>query len=191
MGRSWTSEVDAGVWLTIIERPSDVTSLETLSLRVGLALAPALDPLADSRIRLKWPNDLYVGSRKLGGILIEARWREGRPDWVAIGLGVNLRPPPTEHRAIGLRLGLTADDVLDRVVPRLREAARATGPLTGAELQAFGERDLAAGRACVEPAIGVVQGIDPAGALLVDVSSRGSRQIVAVRAGSLVLREDQ
>lgn len=191
MGRSWTSEPGAGVWLTMIERPPDATALETLSLRIGLAVAPALDALADSPIRLKWPNDLYVGSRKLAGVLIEARWREGRPEWVAIGLGINLRPPTSETKAIGLRAGVTADEVLDRVVPAMRHAAGIAGSLTGAELARFAERDLAAGRACVEPAVGVVQGIDPAGALLVDVSSRDSTQIVVIRAGSLVFREDQ
>jgi BirA family biotin operon repressor/biotin-[acetyl-CoA-carboxylase] ligase len=191
MGRSWRSEPGAGVWITMIERPADPTAVETLSLRVGLAVAPALDALAESPVRLKWPNDLYLGPRKLAGILIEARWREGRPEWVAIGLGINLRPPTSETRAAGLRVGVSRDDVLERVVPAMRAAARMIGPLTGIELATFGERDLAVGRACLEPAVGVVQGIDPAGALLVDVSSRGSKQVVAVRAGSLVFREDQ
>lgn len=191
MGRPWWSEPGAGVWLTMIERPTDATSLETLSLRVGLAVAPTLDALADSRIRLKWPNDLYVGMRKLAGILIEARWREGHPEWVAIGVGINLRPPASETRATGLRAGVSRDEVLVRVVPAIRAAARMGGPLTGAELATFAERDLAVGRACLEPAIGVVQGIDSTGALLVDVSSRGSKQVVVVRAGSLVFQEDQ
>lgn len=190
-GRSWRSKPGAGVWITMIERPADATALETLSLRVGLAVAPALDALADSPVRLKWPNDLYVGMRKLAGILIEARWREGHPEWVAIGLGINLRPPDSETRAAGLRAGVRRDEVLERVVPAIRAAARMRGPLTEAELAMFAERDLAAGRACLEPAVGVVQGIDSAGALLVDVSSRGSKQVVVVRAGSLVFREDQ
>src|SRR5438874_2355852 len=105
MGRAWRSEPGGGVWMTVIERPTDGLALETLSLRVGLLVAPALDALAASPIRLKWPNDLYVGDRKLAGILIEARWREGRPDWVAIGVGINLRPPVDEGQAIGLRDG--------------------------------------------------------------------------------------
>jgi BirA family transcriptional regulator, biotin operon repressor / biotin---[acetyl-CoA-carboxylase] ligase len=191
MGRSWRSEPGAGVWLTMIERPADATALETLSLRVGLGVAPALDALAESPVRLKWPNDLYLGTRKLAGILIEARWREGRPEWVAIGLGINLRPPASEARAVGLRSGVRRDEVLDRVVPAIRAAARTHGPLSSAELASFAERDLAAGRACVEPAVGVVRGIDSAGALLVDVTSRETKEVVAVRAGSLVFREDR
>jgi BirA family biotin operon repressor/biotin-[acetyl-CoA-carboxylase] ligase len=191
MGRTWRSEPGAGVWLTMIERPTDASAIDTLSLRVGLGIAPALDSLAESSVRLKWPNDLYVGNRKLAGILIEARWREGQPEWVAIGVGINLRPPREAAGAAGLRPGATRDEVLERVVPAIRAAAQLTGQLTGVELAKFAERDFAVGRACLEPAVGVVQGIDSAGALLVDVSSRGSKQVVVVRAGSLVLEEDQ
>ena len=59
-----------------------------LALRVGLRLARALDRFAPEPLRLKWPNDLYVDDKKLAGILIEARWRESRLEWVAIGLVV-------------------------------------------------------------------------------------------------------
>lgn len=190
-GRSWRSEPDAGVWLTLIERPAGPAALEVLSLRVGLTMASALDDLATSPIRLKWPNDLYVDRRKLGGILIEARWREGRPDWVSIGVGINLRPPEGEGRAAGLREGVSRDQVLDAVVPAIRSAAEGVGPLSATELAAFADRDLAAGQACTEPAVGVVQGIDPTGGLLVDISSSGSPHVIVVRAGSLVLAEDQ
>ena len=191
IGRSWRSEPGGGVWLSMIERPKGDAAIDVLSLRVGLAIAPPLDAFAESPTRLKWPNDLYVGGRKLAGVLIEARWREGRLDWVAIGVGINLRPPSSERRATGLRDGVQRDDVLDAVVPAIRAAAGRVGLLSPEELAAFADRDFAAGRACVEPVIGVVQGIDSAGSLLVNVSSRGSGDIVAVRAGSLVLEEDQ
>ena len=88
-GKSWTSEPDAGLWCTLIERPRDARALEVLALRVGLHLADALAPLVDGAVQLKWPNDLYVHDRKLGGILIEVRWRDARPEWVAIGVGIN------------------------------------------------------------------------------------------------------
>jgi len=189
-GRAWQSEHGAGVWLTLIERPSDASALDVLSLRVGLALAPALDPFAASPVRLKWPNDLYVDGRKLGGILIEARWREGEPDWVAIGAGINLRPPASEARAIGLAPGSTRHDVLDAVVPGLREAAAQRGPLTRAELAAFAARDLAAGRRCLEPVVGTVLGIDASGGLRVDVGSSDAPDVTVVRAGSLILEAE-
>ena len=185
-GRSWTSEKGAGIWLTLIERPADVDALEVLSLRVGLALAPALDGHSDKQVLLKWPNDLYVGERKLGGILVEARWRDGTPEWVAIGVGINVRAPSDEPRAIGLRENARRLAVLVDVVRAVRSAAMQTRLLGNQELREFAARDLAAGRACRSPTNGVVRGIDRRGSLLVDVAS----QTVEVRTGSLVFAEE-
>lgn len=189
MGRSWRSEPGAGIWLTMIERPDDPSAFDVLSLRAGLALAPALDPFAAQAVQLKWPNDLYVSGGKLAGILIEARWRDGRPEWVAIGIGINLTPPASEPNAIGLRAGVRRDDVLAAIVGPLRHAAARAGHLDAAELAAFAARDVAAGRRCREPVRGIVRGIDASGALLVDVGSAQADGLAAVRAGSLVLEE--
>jgi BirA family biotin operon repressor/biotin-[acetyl-CoA-carboxylase] ligase len=186
MGRPWRSEAGAGIWLTLIERPRDVVALDVLSLRIGLALAPVLDAYAATPIRLKWPNDLYIGARKLGGVLVEARWRESAPEWAAIGVGVNVRAPEGETRAIGLGAGVSRAAVLTGMVPAMRAAVARAGPLDRSELAAFASRDAAVGRRCREPAVGVIQGIDPSGALLVDVGS----QIAIIRAGSLVLEEE-
>jgi BirA family transcriptional regulator, biotin operon repressor / biotin---[acetyl-CoA-carboxylase] ligase len=186
-GRVWQSEPGAGVWLTMLERPSDAGALDVLSLRIGIEVAPALDAFAETAVRLKWPNDLYVGARKLAGVLIEARWREQTPDWVAIGVGINVRAPSGDARAVGLRAGSTRLAVLAAVVPAIRRAAARSGMLAPAEIDRFAARDLAAGRWCIEPVAGRVRGIDRSGALLVDVGSL----LTPVRAGSLVLTEEQ
>ena len=187
LGRAWRSASGAGVWLTLIARPSSSRGLDVLSLRVGIALAPALDGLVRERIRLKWPNDLYVGDRKLAGVLVEARWRDGAPEWVAIGVGINVRVPDDEPRATGMPDGVRRATVLERAVQAIRAAASASGPLTEDETRAFAQRDWAVGRACVEPVAGRVVGIDASGALLIDVGS----EITAVRGGSLVLEEER
>jgi BirA family transcriptional regulator, biotin operon repressor / biotin---[acetyl-CoA-carboxylase] ligase len=185
-GRQWTSKPGAGVWLTLIERPTDPASADVLSLRVGLALARALEPFATDRIHLKWPNDVYSAGRKLAGVLAEARWRDGAIEWVAVGVGINVVPPTEEPRAIGLAAGTTRLGVLRGAVPLLRAAAAAQGHLTESELAEFAARDIAAGQGCVQPIVGRVAGIDETGALLINTGSR----IAAVRAGSLVLQEE-
>jgi BirA family biotin operon repressor/biotin-[acetyl-CoA-carboxylase] ligase len=185
-GRSWASEPGIGIWLTLVERPADATALDVLSLRIGLALAPVLDRFAASPVHLKWPNDLHVGERKLAGILVEARWRDNAPEWVAIGVGVNVRAPATEARAIGLRDDVSRVEVLEAIVPALRAAAQRSGPLDEAELMEFAARDMARGRECTAPISGTVEGIDASGSLLVRVGP----DVHAVRAGSLILRED-
>ncbi|HUO52163.1 MAG TPA: biotin--[acetyl-CoA-carboxylase] ligase [Gemmatimonadaceae bacterium] len=183
-GRTWASAPGAGIWLTLIERPPDPAALEMLSLRIGLAAARALDRWTGSPIRLKWPNDLYVGGEKLAGVLVEARWRDERLEWAAVGIGVNLRRPLGVPGAT-LRKGATRVEVLAELVPALRAAAAAAGPLTAGELAAFAARDLARGRRSTEPAAGTVGGIDPRGGLIIRTAAGDA----IFRSGSLVLEE--
>jgi BirA family biotin operon repressor/biotin-[acetyl-CoA-carboxylase] ligase len=186
-GKSWQSSPGAGLWLTLIERPSDSSGLGVLSLRVGLAAAEALDRFAPEPIRLKWPNDLYIDQGKLGGILVEARWREQAVEWVAIGLGVNVRAPKNVETAAGLEPGTDRLDVLGDLIPAVLAASRATGPLQADEMEEFDARDLARGRRCVEPAVGRVAGITATGELLVALAD----SVAPFRSGSLVLEDPQ
>jgi BirA family biotin operon repressor/biotin-[acetyl-CoA-carboxylase] ligase len=184
-GKSWQSSADAGLWLTLIERPVDTSGLGVLSLRVGLAAAEALDRFTPEPIRLKWPNDLYVDRGKLAGILVEARWREQSVEWVAIGLGINVRRPANIETAAGLEAGTSRADVLVDLIPGIRRSAFANGPLDEDELEEFNARDLARGKICVEPARGRVAGITPNGELLVALAD----SVSPFRSGSLVLEE--
>lgn len=181
-GNRWRSAPRAGIWMTLIERPSDAAGLEVLSLRVGLRLAPVLERWTDGPVRLKWPNDLYVHDAKLAGVLIEARWRDQRPDWVAIGIGVNLEAPPGDLPTSALRRA-EALEVVGELVPALRAAAFARGPLSEHELAAFASRDLTHGRRVSSPGIGTACGITAEGELLVE-SPAG---LTPFRSGSLVL----
>jgi BirA family biotin operon repressor/biotin-[acetyl-CoA-carboxylase] ligase len=165
-GRRWTSRAGDGVWLALIERPTDVRALDVLSLRCGLYAAEALDGLAAATIGVKWPNDLYVRGRKLAGVLIETRWRGASVEWVAIGFGLNVVAPPLAT-AIGLAEGSTRLDALGRLAPALRRAAGAPGHLTDDELARWNRRDIARGRLVASPAQGTVAGVSHAGELLV------------------------
>jgi BirA family transcriptional regulator, biotin operon repressor / biotin---[acetyl-CoA-carboxylase] ligase len=185
-GRAWASEEGAGIWSTLIARPTDEAALEVLSLRVGLAVARALEAFTSNEIRLKWPNDLVLDDGKLGGILIESRWREERVDWVAIGIGINCRMPRDLPLARALREDADRVSVLAAFVPAVRAAAAARGALTALELHEYARRDWALGRRSTSPAAGVVRGIDARGALLVHTGAGE----VAVRTGSLILEED-
>ena len=181
-GRRWRSPSGAGLWLTLLERPADASALDVLSLRLGLHAAEAVQPFAEAPVRLKWPNDLYVGAGKLAGILVEARWRDAQPEWVAVGFGLNVRAPAEELHAAGLRPGVARLDVLAALVPALRAAAAVGGALSVAELARWGARDLAVGRAVRAPVAGTVVGITAAGAVRVRTPAGGERQ---VREGSL------
>jgi BirA family biotin operon repressor/biotin-[acetyl-CoA-carboxylase] ligase len=186
-GKRWTSPPGSGLWITLLERPAEATSVRVLTLRLGLALARALEPFADAAVGLKWPNDLYLRTGKLAGVLVEARWRGSSPEWLAVGVGINVISPVGVERSAGLRTGTKRVEVLAAVVPRLRAAAMNTAAaLDEEELAEFARRDVAAGRPCEQPARGIVRGINRTGEIII-ATSRGD---VASNSGSLVLVED-
>jgi BirA family biotin operon repressor/biotin-[acetyl-CoA-carboxylase] ligase len=180
-GRRWASAPGAGIWLTLIERPTDARALDVLALRCGLFAAEALDDMATAPIGVKWPNDLYVDERKLAGILIETRWRGTAPEWVAIGFGLNVRTPELAT-GIGLRAGISRVDVLDRLVPALRRAAAATRHFSDDELTRWANRDVAKDRALLTPSPGCAAGISREGELLV---ADAAGTVTSYRTGSL------
>jgi BirA family biotin operon repressor/biotin-[acetyl-CoA-carboxylase] ligase len=157
--------------------------VEVLSIRVGIRAARSLDRFAAEPIRLKWPNDLYVAGGKLAGILVEARWREERLEWLAIGIGLNIAPPADLPGAAGLDPGTRRSDVLAEMIPGIRLAASATGELSPRELVEFDTRDMARGHRCVQPAQGTVRGITASGELVVALADTVAR----FRSGSLIL----
>jgi BirA family biotin operon repressor/biotin-[acetyl-CoA-carboxylase] ligase len=184
-GRRWSSSPGAGVWLTLVERPTDARALEVLSLRCGLYAAEALEPLALGAIGVKWPNDLYVGARKLAGILIETRWRGTAPEWVAIGFGINVAQPELDT-AVGLLPGTSRSAVLERLVPALRRAASASRHLGPDELARWRSRDIADARMLATPAPGIAAGISASGELLI---ADADGAVTAHRTGSLTFAE--
>ena len=184
-GRAWASAPGAGIWLTVLERPRDPGTVEPLSLRLGLRAAAVLDRYTGAPVRLKWPNDVHLGSGKLGGVLIETRWRNEQPDWVAIGFGLNVRLPDGMPGAAALGPGVDRVALLGELVPALRGAARSAGALSAEELGAFSARDFALGRRCRAPTPGIVRGIDARGSLLVATGTG----VMAFRTGSLVLED--
>jgi BirA family biotin operon repressor/biotin-[acetyl-CoA-carboxylase] ligase len=184
-GRRWTSAPGAGIWLTLVERPADGRALDVLSLRCGLYAAEALDAVAESPVGVKWPNDLYVGTRKLAGILIETRWRGTAPDWVAIGFGLNVVTPDVAT-GVGLRPGVSRAAALELLVPALRRAAAASGHLREDELARWNARDIAAERVVTAPAPGRAAGISSHGELLI---ADGTGQLSRHRSGSLTFAD--
>ena len=173
-GRNWYSPRGAGIWLGYLLRVVGPLETGVLSLRVGVAVAKALRAL-DVVVQLKWPNDIFLGERKLAGILCEARTGE-QAGWIAIGLGMNVYGSLPD----GLRVSATSLEehhgqisriaVLEQMLPafgRLSHASR----LTDAERAAFAHADALLGRRLEQPVRGIASGIDEDGALLVETGT--------------------
>ncbi|MBB4012957.1 biotin--[acetyl-CoA-carboxylase] ligase [Niveibacterium umoris] len=91
-GRAWVARSGASLTFSLLWRFAPGTRLAGLSLAVGLAVAQALERLGAQGVALKWPNDIWLDGRKLGGVLIELQQSGARTASV-IGVGLNLLPP--------------------------------------------------------------------------------------------------
>jgi len=87
-GRRWESPAGAGLYATrALLLPAAATAAE-LPLRIPVALCEELNELLGGRCGIKWPNDLLVGGRKIGGVLIEVL-RVAGAEVALIGFGLN------------------------------------------------------------------------------------------------------
>jgi BirA family biotin operon repressor/biotin-[acetyl-CoA-carboxylase] ligase len=185
-GRAWASAGGLGLWFSIVSRPERATDAGSLPLLVGVAAASALDEfLPGSGVGIKWPNDLMVTERKLGGILCEASWEGQRAGPMVTGVGVNLLhdadsfPPEIRAGATSLRMEapgpISRLEVADLLVPAVLRALGADARLDEPALAQLAERDVLRGHRVVaadamsgNPIVsGVASGILPDGALLV------------------------
>jgi BirA family biotin operon repressor/biotin-[acetyl-CoA-carboxylase] ligase len=174
-GRSWVSPA-GGLWLSVICRPEGSSTVECLSLRAGLGIAHAIELALPGipTIAIKWPNDLYLGGRKVAGVLCEARWEGPVLAWVLVGAGVNVANPlPDWLRESAAWLGEWAagarpEDLAEPVAEAVARAGLVSGPLTPVELEEFARRDWLRGRTLSAPSTGRCAGISPDGALLVE-----------------------
>ncbi len=101
-GHSWVSVVGGSLAFSMLWRFSRGTgALGGLSLAVAVGAAKALERLGTRGVEVKWPNDLYCGGRKLGGILIESSGGILGPSAVIVGVGINVRLGTQTRERIG------------------------------------------------------------------------------------------
>jgi BirA family biotin operon repressor/biotin-[acetyl-CoA-carboxylase] ligase len=99
-GREWRSPVASNLYLSVARRyAGGLARLGGLSLAAGVAVAEALRSL-EVAVQLKWPNDLIIEGRKLGGLLVEGGGEHAGPVRAVVGLGLNLRMPESAARGI-------------------------------------------------------------------------------------------
>lgn len=97
-GRQWVSPYGSAIYLSMYwQLGGGIAQTAGMSLAVGVALAEALDNLGHQQVSLKWPNDLLIGCRKLGGILIEMRGQFGEAADMVIGVGINVQLPEQQN----------------------------------------------------------------------------------------------
>lgn len=199
-GRTWSAPPRSGLMFSVLLRPRvPVARLGWLPLLVGVAGATAVRRIAEVDVRLKWPNDLLAGERKLAGVLAE-RVDSGGDAAIVVGMGLNVSlrreelPVPTATSLALEGAACTDRDPLLRAV--LREIERHYRDWTAAD----GDADAAGLRSAYLAAsatvgrevrvelpgdrvlTGVATGVDASGCLLV----RAGGEERAVSAGEVV-----
>jgi BirA family biotin operon repressor/biotin-[acetyl-CoA-carboxylase] ligase len=195
-GHSWFSPPGSGLYVSVVLAPArarvDATrATKLLTLGAGLAVAEGIQTATGLKADLKWPNDLYVGRRKLAGILAEA---SGSPaNLVVVGYGINIQPaaypPDLRDRATSIEseLGRPVDRLLVLAETLSGMASRYADLLDGrydAILDAWKRRAPSAIGTRVSwttaqaSMSGVTAGIDSDGALMVETGG-GRDRIVA------------
>jgi BirA family biotin operon repressor/biotin-[acetyl-CoA-carboxylase] ligase len=91
-GRSFISNEGAGIYMSILSYPdkkgADAT---TVTAKTAVAMTKAVESLCDCDIQIKWVNDLYLGGKKLAGILVEGEMNnEGEIAHQVVGMGINV-----------------------------------------------------------------------------------------------------
>lgn len=192
-GRRWHSPPGSSLMFSLAVRPAGAASMALIPIRTGIAIARALDPApaAAPRLVLKWPNDLMIGGRKMGGILSEGSLR-GDDALAVIGVGINVRPFATEIAELKGRepafltdlLGENVDrlETLGRIIPAVRRSLEAGGPeLSADELSQYARRDWLKGQNMEEPVPGRAMGINRYGHLLIERTDGVIEPVVAGR----------
>lgn len=116
-GRQWYSP-PGGAWFSFLLKPEITTQKAgCLAILTAIAIAESLNGAYNLKIKTKWPNDLILDEKKLGGILIETATSQGNLEYVITGVGINVTNPLPEETIISpTRLNDRMNDT-----PRLEE----------------------------------------------------------------------
>jgi len=88
-GRTWSSPPGGGLYVSAILRPPWRTA-RLLTIAAGVSLADGIHEASGLVVDLKWPNDVYLGGRKVAGILAEAGTSDSGMNHVVLGIGINV-----------------------------------------------------------------------------------------------------
>ena len=200
-GRNWVSPFAANLYLSLSWRFAEwPPGFTALGMVTAIAAVRALEALGVREVRIKWPNDLIAGGRKLGGVLIDIQGEPPGATRAVIGLGLNVRMPAAAAQDIDqpwMDLATLTDGhppernrlaaaLIGSLVTAMREFADQGFAAFSADWQSL---DLVAGRAVAlhsheQTVTGVAAGVDEQGALLLK-TPQGVKRFVS---GDLSLR---
>ena len=191
LGRTWVSSPGSSLLCSVLLRPKlGPTDAPLLTLAAGAAMTLACREACGVEARCKWPNDVTVDGRKLGGVLVEAKVQDGRVLHAVVGAGVNLKqrhedfPPEIRETATSVDLEEGRLEPQALLTRYLIELLRLSDALVGhpqrlldtyLDVCATLGRRVRATTTAGEEVVGRAVGIGPSGELLLETSSGLSR----------------
>ncbi len=190
-GRRWQTPPGSALALSVVLRPAlRAEHGARLTMLAGLAVCEAVEQLAGVRADLKWPNDVLLGGRKAGGILVESALNAESVEYAVIGIGLNVSWAPAPESvdfpatSVEAECGRTLDRVVllrallarlearyaELLAPALFTDWRARLSMLGAPVELRGETETLTGRA---------ETVDPDGALVVRLDDGTVRRVLA------------
>ncbi len=121
-GNQWLAQAGENFTLSLILRPNFLLATQQfyLNIAISLGIYDFFESFLDERLKIKWPNDLYFGNQKLGGVLVENTVQRGRMESSVIGMGLNINQIEFEHpQATSLRRLTLKSYALDELLPDL------------------------------------------------------------------------
>lgn len=107
-GRDWVSSKGKGVYMSVILRPdASLADASKLTLLAAVAICEAINDVADVEARIKWPNDVLIGGKKISGILTELNAEVDRVKFIVLGIGINVNT--TARQLLGVATSLKAE----------------------------------------------------------------------------------
>lgn len=184
LGRNWVSPYGRNLYMSASwEFTQGVSALEGLSLAVGVAVCRAVGRLGVDNLALKWPNDVLLAGKKVGGVLLEMLGDPVGPCQVVVGVGLNLAMPDDiaidqpwadlEGHAMVTRNGL-AGAVLSELLPMLstysgRGFSQYRAAWEGYDAHRDARVRLSTPRSTVE---GIARGVSDSGALCLEIDDK-------------------
>ncbi len=107
LGRSWYSEKDKGVWISMILRPSfSFREAIQTTLFTSIVINCTLKKMYGIESKIKWPNDIYINDKKCAGILCEIQGDQEKIHYLIVGIGINthktIYPSDIQNKAISI-----------------------------------------------------------------------------------------
>jgi BirA family biotin operon repressor/biotin-[acetyl-CoA-carboxylase] ligase len=201
-GKQWISPLGGSLYFSIAWRfDKGAESLEGLSLSMAMAVIAALEPQVPKQmLKIKWPNDIYLNGKKLGGILIDVTGEADGPCWAVVGVGLNIYQDDASMHSVDqpwtvlsssvdspIRRNALAASLIAKIVGALNAYEKngfAISPKTWQQYDAFHEKSVVVKQGEQIFFTGISKGISESGGIIVEVD--GVQKVI--KSGEVSLR---